>query len=122
MTRLYYTCPIEAAYMIEHFDVNFEMLCDNDGNFDGVDTKELFDFDLLLACHNYPSKNKIYVEKRSEHKFDQRQGDIIHYCLLGTRETYTVTDTPCQWSKDVTNIKIIMRNDKPFFVPEVEND
>lgn len=98
MAKLYYTCLIKALYMMKEFGVELEFP-DEDG--------ELFDFkhcgingesvsEFLEGVDGYPEK--IYVAKDSEHIFEPKDYDLRNDC------------------------EIILRNDKHFFMPEVENE
>ena len=96
MTRYYYACPIKALYMQENFGVRLEIhLIDKSGVvFDVVERK----FDQI----NISSLDKYYVCKESEHIFQKTTSDIC--------------------GKVGNSCQIILRGDKQFFEPEVENE
>lgn len=60
--------------------------------------------------------------KESEHIFEPKKGDLAHYDLNGGSGVYQFTNKPIRWAEGVTNIQIIRRDNKQFFMPEVEND
>lgn len=131
MTRYFYTCPIKAAYMAEYHDFDFEAIDYKTDISEPLDAKELLDFDYYLACQQYPKENKIYLKKGSEYLIQPKKGD---YILLPDIEGFVVVDE-VKKVFDNGNIetvsyqrpfekgkRIIMREGKEFFMPEVEND
>jgi len=119
----YYICPIKALYMMKEFEVLFYL---HDGESsthpfirNDEDESEIADHELLERCEGY---NKIYIEERSEHIFEPKKGDLAHYDLNGGSGVYQFTNKPIRWAEGVTNIQIIRRDNKQFFMPEVEND
>lgn len=135
MPKYYYTCPIKALYMIKEFGVEFEtyhqskidgrpfffkkfndMWVNNVNIDDGDGSVRLVD---LLYCKDESKtrvNDKIYVSKESEHIFDPEEGDLT---LLDKKE-------PCFAYKHSLihkhRMSIIARDNKQFFMPEVEND
>lgn len=113
MARLYYTCPIKALYMIKEFGVELEFP-DEDGdlfNFKhcGINGESVSEF--LEGVDGYPEK--IYVAKDSEHIFEPKDYDLRNDVDWNSKN----------YTKNLnSNCKIIMRDDKHFFMPEVEND
>lgn len=138
MTRYYYTCPIKVLYMMKNFGVEFEIpnedFEDNDDGF----AEPYFDFRLweiespetintlldVLDCGG-----RIYVALESEAIFEPKEGDIgiernlhsVDTCYFGGKywayENEERRSTPHQ-----QRVKIILREGKQFFMPEVEND
>jgi len=88
--------------MAEYQGMEFEAIDYKTDISESLSTKELLDFDYYIACAKYPDKNKIYVALQSEHIFRKTTSDI------------------CQ--KVGNSCQIILRGDKQFFEPEVEND
>ena len=143
MTRYYYTCPIKALYMMKEFGVEFEtyhqskidgrpfffkkfndMWVNNVGIDDGDGSVRLVD---LLYCKDESKtrvNDKIYVSKESEHIFEPKTNDIFSYKMFGRVATYILPENQDgkEWAKEASEIKIIMRDDKEFFMAEVEND
>jgi hypothetical protein len=120
--RYYYTDAIVALYMMKEFGVKFEC---KDTNGDVYDFQEWYlnsnnISELSLELENFPIS--IYVAKESEHIFEPKQGDLGHYDLNGGSGVYQFTNKPIRWAEGVTNIQIIRRDNKQFFMPEVEND
>lgn len=138
MTRYYYTCPIKALYMIKEFGVEFEIV--NEDEEDEDEAQPYFDFRCweiespetintlldVLDCGG-----RIYVKYESAYIFEPKEGDI-GFCNLdniygGTRIAPISFDlggwkaTGHMWEV-AKNPKIIFRDNKQFFMPEVEND
>lgn len=131
MTRYYYTCPIKAAYMAEYHGFDFEAIDYKTDISEPLSTKELLDFDYYLASQTYPKENKIWLKKGSQYLIEPKKGD---YILLPDIESFVVVDE-VKKVFDNGNIetvsyqrpfekgkRIIMRDGKEFFMPEVEND
>ena len=142
MTRLYYTCPIKALYMAKEFGVKTYMeakiisscnLTTGEITKGGVDIfsfEEYFDDILgndLEALNN--NDIKIYVATESEHIFKPINNDLAQF----TRDDGISTIAQYDQVKKAFingnfrilkkyNLKIIMRDNKQFFMPEVEND
>ena len=148
MPKYYYTCPIKALYMMKEFGVEFEtyhqskidgrpfffkkfndMWVNNVNIDDGDGSVRLVD---LLYCKDESKtrvNDKIYVSKESEHIFEPKEGDIgiernlhsVDTCYFGGKywayENEERRSTPHQ-----QRVKIILREGKQFFMPEVEND
>lgn len=97
--KLYYTCPIQALYMIKEFGVEF--VYENGDGIVNLQNLELFAvFDIKSLIDDFKNFGKIYVVKESEYIFEPKQGD------MGIESNNLV--------------KIIMRNGKQFFMPEQE--
>lgn len=138
MTRYYYTCPIKALYMMKEFGVEFEIENEDFEDEDDGFTEPYFDYRLweiespetinslldVLDCNG-----KIYVQSGNEHIFEPKEGDIgiernlhsVDTCYFGGKywayENEERRSTPHQ-----QRVKIILREGKQFFMPEVEND
>lgn len=121
MTKYYYDCPIQALYMKMNFDVQFESL-DADKEHLYVD-KHLFNDFSNMVCDiqdMLQGIKKIYVAKQSEDIFEPREGDIgqvqndniIFQFEKWTEEYYKKRDL----------CKIIIRNNKQFFMPKQEEN
>ena len=143
MPRYYYTCPIKAAYMSEYHGLDFEAIDYKTDISEPLDTKELLDFDYYLACQQYPDKNKIYLKKGSEFAIVAKKGDLINYKSRSGKNEITATylesfldceailkwrlqsqgmNSPKIYKIDSRKFSIIMRNNKQFFMPEVEHE
>tara|TARA_R110000868_G_scaffold104717_2_gene288628 strand:+ start:139 stop:513 length:375 start_codon:yes stop_codon:yes gene_type:complete len=124
MTRLYFTCPIQAVLMMKEFGVKFwantksrlinEVFADVDV---AISIEELLEITEL-----YPKR--LYVAKESEHIFEPKEGDIgFNYkggiCRYEDGE-WGYTGGLESMVVDPEHNRIIMRNDKQFFQAEVE--
>jgi len=118
--RLYFTCPIKALYMMKEFGVGF-ILEDEEKlrSFLGVglsEEKETFEEKLRI-------KSKYFIAKESEHIFEPKKGDEgrwvrpigAHYANHNGEQWVSAGIEP-------NPPKIIMRDNKQFFMPEVENE
>ena len=108
--------------MMKEFGVKFECKDDNGDDYDFEEWHLNLNniSELSLELENFPIS--IYVKKESEHKFEPKQGDLAHYDLNGGSGVYQFTNKPIRWAEGVTNIQIIRRDNKQFFMPEVENE
>ena len=114
--RLYFTCPIKSLYMMKEFGVQFyievkQLISCNlsTGEVDKNEKTIQIDFeeeylDQILGSFAQIKnlESKIYVAAESEHIFKKTTSDICQRIGSG-----------CQ---------IILREDKQFFMPEVENE
>ena len=134
MPRYYYTCPIKALYMIKEFGVKFiEEDEENLRSFlgDGLGDKSTgFRNKLKL-------KEKYFISEKSEHIFEIKEGDLdaegfsftkgspVLNHMTGKIDYYTDSCWLLQveeFYKSKEKSKTIFRNNKQFFMPEVEND
>jgi hypothetical protein len=103
MTR-YYTCPIKSLYMMEEFGVKFtnsHQIIESVENIWKFGSKE-----------NYVN---FYVAKESEYIFEPKKGD---YAKVGNWGLWCLTEDIIK--KEFDDITLIMRDNKQFFMPEVE--
>jgi hypothetical protein len=140
----YYTCPIKALYMMKEFGVKFETK--HQSKFNGkyffrgleklwVDNIDISDDSIRICSLLYLENNdktcvnnKFYVPKELEHIFEPRNYDLAGFTRddgISTIAQYdearkTFTNGSFRILKKY-NPKIIMRNEKHFFMPEVEN-
>lgn len=133
MPRYYYTCPIKALYMMKEFGVEFEIENEDFEDEDDGFTEPYFDFRLWeiespetinTLLDILEGGGRIYVQYESRHIFEPKTNDIFSYKMFGMVTTYILPENQDgkEWAKEVSEIKIIMRDDKEFFMPEVEND
>jgi hypothetical protein len=133
--RYYYTCPIKALYMMKEFKVKF--CVDRSDGISGLNSYNMRTADktkVSLEEYFKENNNDIFLiiedskdlaftaTKESEHIFEPKKGDLAHYDLNGGSGVYQFTNKPIRWAEGVTNIQIIRRDNKQFFMPEVEND
>lgn len=126
MTKYYYDCPIQALYMMVKF---------------GVDLKDfLYPRELIESMQgkNLFPKVKIYVAKQSEHIFEPKINDIVLYknnlglwlgdsvkkswAKEGIGELYDYQYNMIREKVDKSLQKIIMRDNKNFFMPKQEEN
>jgi hypothetical protein len=130
MTRLYYTCPIKALYMMKEFGVKTYMeakiiascnLTTGEITKGGVDIfsfEEYFDDILgndLEALNN--NDIKIYVATESEHIFEPKEGDKDENGLFFDGRHWT---DGFSYAISLEQSKTSFRFGKQFFMPEVE--
>jgi len=119
----YYTCPIKALYMMKEFK-----MFASDKNENLFLRYSLFEPDFKLF-RILEELDKIYVAKESEHIFEPKKHDLAGF----TRDDGISTIAQYDEAKKAFingsfrilkkyNPKIIMRDNKQFFMPEVEND
>jgi len=138
--RLYFTDPIKALYMMKEFGVKLECrnsdeeMSEYDLNederfypFEHCDANDL-DYPIMITDINSYCQNfrNIYVKKESESIFEPKKKDEGRKVMLGGYFYVQYKDN--EWSAYGTfglstkNVKIIMRDGKHFFMPEVENE
>jgi hypothetical protein len=125
--KYYYTCPIKALYMMKEFGVKFEC---KDANGDVYDFQEWYlnsnnISELSLELENFPIS--IYVKKESEHIFDPKDDDLgigYHTDLWRFDKDRWIFRTDEEYRRGIIllKIRIIQRDNKQFFMPEVVND
>ena len=119
MPRYYYNCPIKALYMAKEFGVKYDFE-NEEGLIRIIKTPEIRRDNFM---------RQIYVAKKSEHIFKPINNDLTQF----TRDDGISTIAQYDEAKKAFingsfrilkkyNPKIIMRNEKQFFMPEVEND
>jgi len=121
--RYYYTDAIVALYMMKEFGVKFYTEGFLDIKSDFLEKELGFHLEIRTLYNKLCQVNsKIYVAPESEHIFKPKVNDLAHYDLNGGSGVYQFTNKPIKWAEGVTNIQIIRRDNKQFFMPEVEND
>ena len=114
--RLYYTGPIKAAYMAKEFGVKLNIRVSPKGEI----SEYFIDYELMLREQE---KGLFYVAKESESIFEPIKGDEGRWS--GKRGAHYANYNGEQWvsagSEEVPP-KIIMRDNKHFFNPEIENN
>jgi hypothetical protein len=113
--KYYYTCPIKALYMMKEF-----------GLFIYDKNKALFicyepEFSLSKLLKVIEKLGKIYVPKELEHIFEPKKGDEGRW--LRPIGAHYANHNGEQWVSagiEPNPPEIIMRDNKQFFMPEVE--
>lgn len=140
MPKYYYTDPIKVLHMMKNFGAEFEIPNEDFDDQDDGFAEPYFDFRLLeiespetinTLLDMLENGGRIYVKKESEFIFEPKKADFI---LLPDIESFVVIDE-VKKVFDNGNIEtvsyqrpfekgkqIIMRDNKHFFMPEVEND
>ena len=121
MTRkLYYNCPIEAAYMAKNFGARFK-----DEEFLYYAHSLIGDyFDFNYFNQNHPYKN--YIHPNSLSIFEPQVGDTLKgspfgvVSVNGTRQMSA--EAQLAINEAVGNTIIIQRNNKPFIMPQEEKE
>lgn len=131
MTRLFYTCPIRALYMMKEFDVKLKIkwkglyaseIIEHEDDFENI--TKIYQLDSWggdSPCLSYEEIELISVAPESEHIFDLKEGD------------YFISNDPYDGEGSIFQSdgsthdqkiceKIIMRDNRQFFAAEVEND
>lgn len=115
MSKLYYTNPIVAAYMAEEFGVRFI----------NRENQELSIGEIQRDCHPKMSENDIYyIHPDSLDIFEPKEGDLISIndgisAALITHKEFILA-LIANNDRFEAPLQIIRRNNKPFFVPEIE--
>ena len=122
--RYYYDCPIKAAYMSHKFGViTYVELSIESEIYDKYFIKDWNHRELKLDPKEEHYCDKYYVAKESEHIFEPKKGDEGRW--LRPIGAHYANHNGGQWVSagiEPNPPKIIMRDNKQFFMPEVEND
>ena len=135
--RRYFTCPIQCLYMMKEFRVKFEMRhtpeqirdCDLQEEdifypFDHLDIRQPEHIESLVE--ELENVKKIYVALKSEAIFEPKNGDVGI-----DNDGKIMFHQSCWWNlvekkfikyDEASNIKIMMRDNKHFFMGELENE
>jgi len=128
--RYYYDCPIKAAYMSHKFGViTYVELSIESEIYDKCFIKDWNHKELKLDPKEKHYLDKYYVAEESQKIFKPRNYDLAGF----TRDDGISTIAQYDEAKKAFingnfrilkkyNPKIIMRDNKQFFMPEVEND
>jgi len=149
--RLYFTCPIKALYMMKEFGVKFECKYTPEEIAEYEPLHKFYDFDEA-ACESNTIEDfleiskdfrKIYVAAESERIFKLQKEDLVNYKSRSGKNKITATylesfvdcesilkwklqsqgmNSPKIYKIDAREFLIIMRDNKQFFMPEVENE
>lgn len=127
MARLYYTCPIKAAYMSEYFGVEMSYLfCDADSWQEYKSTERLgaFEIDKYFSEDRATLDGRIWVSDEWNDFFEPKEDDVFSYKMFGQIKTYILPEHQDgkEWAKECSEIKVIMRDNKQFFMPEGEDE
>lgn len=132
MTRYYYDCPIKAAYMAEYFGVEMSYLfCNADSwqEYKSTERMGAFEIEKYFDESRATLCDRIWISDEWNDFFEPKNNDLAQF----TRDDGISTIAQYDEVKKAFingnfrilkkyNPKIIMRNGKQFFMPEVEND
>jgi hypothetical protein len=121
MTKLYYDCPIEAAYMAKYHGVKFDAeipISFDEGYINYVQNNTY----TTLSYYQEHVQDELYIAPESMEIFEPKVGDFIykgwddckgnpHWITPQTIEDDLSTQLP---------VKIVERNNKPFIMPKEE--
>lgn len=128
MTRMFYDCPIKAAYMQKYFGVKLECLVPDwkgDNEWKSFNKVDLEDpnlqpgLDVGEALKALEKVKKIYVHSESEHLFKPKDGDVLGWTNGTFRNTFHTYSHHC-CIKNRESHAIITRDNKRLFIPEME--
>ena len=130
--RYYFTCPIQALYMMREFDVKFLHWI-----YPSIHKTEMellpvgiYYLENIIPYFNYKYafEHRFIVAPESEHIFEPKEGDLGIERNLHTLEPCFFGGTYWFYDNDYLEIKphpqkvdIIYRNGKHFFNPKQEN-
>jgi len=120
--RYYYTDPVAAAWMAKHFGMQFI--------FGDLKYPEL----AILRRVQRREEMTVYIHPDSEYLLQPQDGDIVIECYGDLTKGYPlqiigkcvgISEYACRFGDETIyekgdDFKIIQRNGKPFFWPEVE--
>ena len=107
MSRYYYTCPIQAAYMAKEFGMVFTEMYSAE--------IEILDGNLVVSDIVDVDGGKFYIRPDSEKLLEQEAGDLC------APKDFDNTGSAFPAAILGANAgKIMQRNGKPFFWPEQE--
>ncbi len=110
MKKLYYDCPIEAAYMAKNFGVRFNIIAKSDkDNFFMWEVRPEYNEGQILHVH--PESLSIFEPQLKDMLRNKKTGGITLGVYQGLLD-----HNP----KAIENDDIIYRNNKPFIMPKEE--
>lgn len=122
MTKLYYTDPLKAAYMAREFGVEMcaavkDELCGYIYSYNyGGDWLSIILDSKGIRDSAWAKPENFHVLPEFHHIFEPQQGDIDSFGAEYSRGVWFYGD----YEQVYDYAKIIMRNGKHFFMPEVE--
>ena len=120
MGKLYYTDPLQAAYMAKEFGVDFiikwwgeEIIAKHS---DAIKQPKQFVANMIMKH----KAGKFCIHPDSYHIFEPQVGDLV---LFGKYNNHYGIFKPVapEYADNFKLIPIIQRNNKPFFNPEKED-
>ena len=125
--QFYYDCPIKAAYMVETFGLKmYNLFCDADSWQEYRSSERMGEFRIeeYFSESRANLDGKIWVDEKWNDFFEPKEGDIFSYKMFGQIKTYILPEHQDgkEWAKECSEIKIIMRDNKQFFMPEGKDE
>jgi len=121
--KYYYTCPIKTAYMNHEFGVITYVELSIESEIYKYFIKDWNHRELKLDPKEKHYRDKYYVAKESEHIFEPKKGDEGRW--LRPIGAHYANHNGEQWVSagiEPNPPEIMIRDNKQFFMPEVEND
>lgn len=113
MTKLYYDCPIKAAYMAKYFEVHYtEPLAYGYNNGQYTVARSL--------RPDMSPDTKYYIHPDSLPIFELKMGDTVHTPKSSIGFKQVVTVELKYYLNENGEYQIIQRNNHPFFMPQEE--
>jgi len=111
MKKLYYTCPIEAAYMTKNFGIIFD---DEYRIFVNLESIGMYlDFDILK------DDIKHYIHPESLSIFEPQVGDLVRIDIAPFHDFIIMNSYFLSTNCEIK--EIIQRNGRAFIMPEAQN-
>lgn len=113
MTRYYYDCPLIAAYMAKYQRIDF-----------GTEIHSIFNHLCTTDEQEALKRVKFYPKENSFEEFALQTEDVVQDYSDGTDGLlmYVTEFDLVDWTeKYKRTMKILQRNDMPFFMPKVED-
>ena len=117
--RYYFDDPIQALWMFQTFKANFYFQTrDGDVEFNPQEYADNVD----SWIDGYNGRTKIYVAPESEHIFEPENNDVGFLIQTGMTKIYNYLGCKWlnNWLKEGDKPQIIMRDNKHFFNPKIE--
>lgn len=120
--KLYYDCPIEAAYMAKNFGAKLRLeLIDAETGIIDLQQFPITSWHTLTSLFGTTGLSPyFYIHPDSLHIFKPQEGDFCTW----EKNKYIDTFTWCEladYAAINSEIKIIQRDNKPFITPKQEN-
>jgi hypothetical protein len=134
MSKLFYDCPINAAYMVNKFGIKLYRIrfADEPDNIEIVRLSSLaVDCGFALTDPAIVQDYRYYVHPDSMPLFTLEAGDLVRFRenhaayvlgddLMSVPASRSKYADPCFWFDKTQLREIIQRNEVPFICPEIE--
>lgn len=124
--KLYYTDPLQAAWMAREFGVKFEN--EDDAAMFVIEGGD--EYATLSQMQQTITSKKYYIHPDSYHIFEPQEGDVVEYNIICDKYPLEKRASHCLVTKTMMQTlgaiwvleEIIQRNNTAFFMPLVEKD